>query len=128
MDLIKVFLVAITGAIIYIYLKSLSSNLSGLVLIATGIIILLFSVDYIVKSVGFFVELSSKTGIDSNLFTILVKVILISYLADFTESVCNDIGATSISSKISLVTKLIIFVVAIPVYENLFEIVSGLIA
>ena len=61
MDLIKVFLVAITGAIIYIYLKSVSSNLSGLVLIATGIIILLFSVDYIVKSVGFFVELSSKS-------------------------------------------------------------------
>ncbi len=126
MEFIKIFAVAIVGAVIFIYLKSVSSSLSGLVAVATGLVLIIFSVEYVLKSVNFFVELTSKTGIDLNSFKILIKVIFISYLADFTESLCNDMGVSSIGDKVSIVTKIIIFVVAIPIYENLFTILSGL--
>ncbi|MBR6737509.1 MAG: hypothetical protein IKL82_04005 [Clostridia bacterium] len=127
MDIIRFVSVGVVGAISFFYLKSVGSELSILVSTATGLLLLLFSVDYVIKSLGFFVMLYEKTGINGELFTILVKVIIISYLADFTEALCKDVGASSIGEKVSLVSRLIIFVVSIPVFENLFTIISALI-
>ena len=54
MEIIKIALVAVVGALIFIYLKSNSSDLAGLVVIATGILILILTVDYVIQTVSFF--------------------------------------------------------------------------
>lgn len=125
MEIFKIIAVALIGAIVYLYLKSNNSELSGLVVIATGIIIIILLVDYIFAAVGFFAEMANRTGVKSELFTILIKVVAISYLTDFCESLCEDIGVKSLANKVSLAGRVIIFVTAIPVFENLFEITSS---
>ena len=74
MEIIKIILIAIVGALVFIYLKLNSSELSGLVVVATGILIIILTVDYIVAVVDFFKQMSENTGVDGNVFKIIVKI------------------------------------------------------
>ena len=56
MEIIKIVSVAIIGAIFFIYLKSVNSELSGLLCLGTGIVILILTFNYLVEVVGFFNE------------------------------------------------------------------------
>ncbi len=127
MEIVKIALVGVVGALIFIYLKSNSSELSGLTAIATGILILLLTVDYVVQAVAFFKTMTESTGIDGGVFKIIIKIVAISYLADFSSSLCSDLGVSSLGEKVNFASRLIIFVLSFPVILNLFNIISALI-
>lgn len=127
MEIIKVISVAIVGALIFSYLKTTNSELSGIVAVAVGIIIVISVIEYLTKTVAFFVEITKRTGLSSDSFVTIVKVIAVSYLADFCESLCTDLGVKSIGDKVNFASRIIIFTLAIPVFINLYEIVSSLI-
>lgn len=127
MEIIKIALIGIVGALIFIYLKMNSSELSGLVVVATGILIVILTIDYIVDVVEFFGQMSQKTGLDSGVFKIIIKIVAISYLADFSSSLCADMGVTSLGEKVNFASRLIIFVLSFPIIINLFNIISSLV-
>ncbi|MBQ3235589.1 MAG: hypothetical protein IJA97_05480 [Clostridia bacterium] len=127
MEIVKIALVGVVGAIIFIYLKVHNSELSGLMVVATGILIILLTVDYLVVAIGFFKEMTNKTGIDGSVFKIIIKILAISYLADFSSSLCNDLGVSSLAEKVSFASRIIIFVSAFPVITNLFNTITSLI-
>ena len=127
MEILKIVTIGVVGAIIFIYLKSNNSELSGISAVATGILIIILTVSYIVDAVSFFSKMASITGVSSEVFTLIVKIIAISYLADFSSSLCEDMGAKSIGEKVNFASRLIIFVLSVPIISNLFSIVSSLI-
>ena len=127
MEILKIICVGIVGAIVYCYLKGVNSELSTLTVIATGLIIVLLSLNYVVNTFAFFTEISEKTGIDSSLFVIIVKIIIISYLVDFSINLCEDFGVKSIGDKISLAGRLMIFTISIPVFNSLIDAITSII-
>ena len=126
MDIVKIVCVAIAGAIIFLYLKSNGSELSSLVAIATGIIVLLLTVSYIVSALSFFRDMALKTGVDSSVFVLIIKIVAISYVADFSSSLCEDMGIKSLGEKVNFASRIIIFVMATPIFSNLINIISTL--
>ena len=126
MEIIKIIFVGIVGAIIYCYLKGINSELSTLSVIATGLIIILLSLNYVVNTFQFFTEISQKTGVDSSLFVIIVKIIIISYLVDFSVNLCEDLSVKSIGDKITLGGKLMIFSISIPIFNSLIETITSI--
>ncbi len=127
MDILKIVCIAVVGALIFFYLKSNNSDLAGLSALSTGIILLITTVNYLITAVGFFSEMASKTGISSEVFLLVIKIITISYLADFTSSLCDDLGVKSIGNKVNFASKIIIFTLSTPIIVTLFEVVSELI-
>lgn len=127
MEILKIASVGVVGALIFIYLKSNSSELSGLCAVATGILLILMTIDYIVMAVEFFKTMSDRTGISSGVFKIIIKIVAISYLADFSSSLCSDLGVGSLGVKVSFASKIIIFVLSFPIIMNLFDIITSLI-
>lgn len=125
MEILKIVFVAVVGAMLYLYLKSQNSELSGLTVVATGIIIILLSVSYVISAVAFFSEMATKTGINSEVFVLIIKIVAISYLADFSSSLCDDLGVKSLGEKVNFVSRIIIFVLSIPVFNNLLNLVSS---
>ena len=71
MEIVKIALIAVVGALLFIYLKTNSSDLAGLVVVATGILILILTVDYVVQTVAFFKSMSETTGVDASSFKII---------------------------------------------------------
>ncbi|MBO7214730.1 MAG: hypothetical protein J6V66_04450 [Clostridia bacterium] len=127
MDVIKIAIVGVVGALIFIYLKTNSSELSGLTAVATGILMLIMTIDYIFIAVDFFKNMATTSGIDSEVFKIIVKIIAISYLADFSSAICADLGVSSLAEKVNFASRIIIFVCAFPVITNLYQVVSSII-
>ena len=125
MEILKIVFVAVVGAMLYLYLKSQNSELSGLTVVATGIIIILLSVSYVISAMAFFSEMATKTGINSEVFVLIIKIVAISYLADFSSSLCDDLGVKSLGEKVNFVSRIIIFVLSIPVFNNLLNLVSS---
>ena len=125
MEILKIVFVAFVGAMLYLYLKSQNSELSGLTVVATGIIIILLSVSYVISAMAFFSEMATKTGINSEVFVLIIKIVAISYLADFSSSLCDDLGVKSLGEKVNFVSRIIIFVLSIPVFNNLLNLVSS---
>ncbi len=127
MDIIKIIFVAIVGVIVFSYLKSNNSELAGLSAVACGILLLILTVDYLIDAVEFFKNMASKTGIDANVFKLIIKIVSISYLTDFACSLSLDLGSSVISDKVSFAGRIIIFTLSIPIFSNLFQILSSLI-
>ena len=110
MEIIKIIFIGIVGTLVFVYLKNNGSELSGLCAIATSILIIILTVGYIIDAVSIFSAISERTGISSDLFVLIIKIISISYLSDFTYSFCEDAGVKSIGDKVNFACKIIIFV------------------
>ena len=72
-------------------------------------------------------QIVNKTGIDNEMFKILLKIIGIGYLIEFSASICNDSGNSSIGDKIILAGKLLIFGISIPLISNLFNMIMAMV-
>ena len=126
MEIFKIVLVALIGAITFVYLKAINSDLSSLLLIGTGIIILLMTLSYVFTAVEFFKSLINNSNLDNNVFFLVAKITAISYLIEFSSSLCEDFGVKSIANKLELCGKIIIFVLSIPVFKTLIETLNSL--
>lgn len=123
MDIIKVIAVGIITAVCAVILRQVKPELTIFAVI-TGSIVIIF---LILEAVGgVFTEykfLLEKTGLNSGIFTSVLKVIGVGYLVEFAGDICNDAGVGSISQKILLAGKVLILIMCLPVIKNLIEII-----
>ncbi len=85
-----------------------------------------YIIDLIEQAFGLFDYIMEITHLDSKLFALLIKIVGIGYLTEFSAGMCEDAGSSSMASKIMLAGKLVIFVMAIPIITTLLEIIVGL--
>lgn len=124
--MIKILCVAIILGIILAFLKSINSEIFTMALIASGIVLLLFSLSYIQTTYDFINEIISKTNLNTTYYTILIKIIAVSYLTEFTSSSLIDIGLNSLSNKLIFIAKIVIFVLSIPIIYGVINLVSSI--
>ena len=60
--------------------------------------------------------------------SILIKVLITAYAADFTAQLCRDAGEGSIAGKIELAGKVIICMIVSPILISILELISNLLA
>ena len=118
-DLIKIigaaFLTAITGTI----LKSTKPEMS-LAVTATGIIIiLLFIFDALKGSLSVLTEIAALTGLQDGVIRILLKVVGVGYLTEFSAGVLQDFNAPSVADKVVLGGKLTVIMLSLPIINGL---------
>ena len=118
-DIIKIIGAAFLTAVATIILKTTKPELSFAVFIAGTVVILLFLVDLLKGSFSALTSIVAMTGIENGLIRILLKIVGIGYLTEFSAGVLNDFGAASISDKVILAGKLVILITAIPIIESL---------
>ena len=126
MLVIKIIIIALIGAISAILLKQIKPEISILVIVATGILIILQVLDSASIIISTFENLSEITGINSELFKIILKIIGIGYLIEFSSSICTDSGLTSIATKIQFAGKVIILCISLPIINSLIEIITSI--
>ena len=118
-DIIKIIGAAFLTAITTIVLKTTKPELSFAVLIAGTVIILLFLVDLLQVAFTAFSSIVAITGMENGLIRILLKIVGIGYLTEFSAGILNDFGAASVADKVVLAGKLVILVASLPIIESL---------
>ena len=125
MELAKIIGVALVTALAALFLRGSRPELSFAVTIAGAVIILLFIVDMLQASFQVFTDIAERTGIDNSLIKIIIKIVAIGYLVEFSASVIEDFGSKSIADKLVLAGKVIIFAVSVPILQSLLELIGG---
>lgn len=76
------------------------------------------------------IELMEKIGtslpIESGYLEILIKIIGITYITEFSADLCKDAGYSALASQIAIAGKLSVLGISMPVITALLEMVSGL--
>lgn len=121
MDVVKIIGIAFIAVIISIILKQYKPEYAIYVSIIAGALILLMSMDKLSGIINLLNALASKTQINNQFLTILIKITGIAFLSEFAVSVCKDAGEAAIASKVELGSKVIIIAISIPIISALLE-------
>ena len=128
MEIFRVLGVGIIGVILANLMQSVKREFSLYIVLATGMLILVFVLDKTSEAVETFYTLADKTGVSDRLFAYLVKIVGIGYLTEYAAAVCVDAGASSIATKIQLYGKIVIFLIAAPLVTGLTETLIGFVS
>ena len=123
MDLFQAVSVGMVGAVLALMLKEWKPELSVAVSIATGIFLLFGVFEELREVFSEFSGLMERGGVDLRYFQIVVKIIGISYLAQFGSSICRDSGQSAIAEKIELAGKAAVVSLTLPILIAFLEFV-----
>ncbi len=125
MELVRIIGIALITAVTALFLKGTKPELSFAVTVAGAALILIFIADMLSETLNVFSEIGEKTGIDNSLVRIIVKIVAIGYLVEFSAGVVEDFGSKSIADKLVLAGKVIIFAVSLPIIKSLLTLIDG---
>ena len=126
MEIIKIAGIALTGVISAALLKSINRDISLYVILATAVIILIAVLGEISDIFSFIENIYDDITYGREFFPVIIKVLIIAYITDFTAQLCKDAGEGSIGSKVELAGKVIIFYVAMPILTAILEVINVL--
>ena len=127
MNLFTIIGIAILTTFAVLLLKSTRPEVAAMVGVAGSIIVVMMLVETITGVLDGMTLIVNRTGIRNELFVALLKIIGIGYLTEFASSICMDAGNQSMSQKVLLAGKVVILLLALPIVNNLIEIVVGVI-
>ncbi len=120
-ELIKVSIVAVLGVLAAIQFKGSKPEYSTYIGLALGLMVFGYAVNQLRIMLGSFSWISSLfEGADSYL-AILLKVIGITYLCEFTASVCKDAGYGTVADQIEVLGKLSVMFAGLPILLAVIE-------
>ncbi|MDY2714264.1 MAG: SpoIIIAC/SpoIIIAD family protein [Candidatus Borkfalkiaceae bacterium] len=126
MELIKIAAVGVVCSLVVVYLKNSDSQLAGLATVASGVLLLILTVGYAADFLSLLTSLGDYAQTGGQVVKIVIKILGISYLVEFTADVIDDMGLKSVSDKVVFAGKILIITAAFPVIENLIKIVINL--
>lgn len=127
MDVFRLVAIGIIGAVACLLLKKTDGQYAAIVAVATGIVILIICIKSLASVLVSLQAIVDKTGIDNELFAVLLKIVGIGYLTEYACGMCDDLDCGGISKKIALGGKIAIFLMALPIVNALIDTVAGLV-
>ena len=127
MDLIRVIGIALLTTFAVLLLKPTKPEIAAIVSVAGGLLVLLMFVDALTEIIFNLTAIVNRTGIQSDVFSAILRIIGIGYITEFAAGICSDAGNNSMAQKVLLAGKVIILVLALPIINSLIELVAGMV-
>ena len=119
MDVFKIIAIGVICAIVIVYLKSINSEFSIPVFICSGILMLILTVNYVTNFIAVFNDIASVSKIDNSVLKLILKIVAIAYLFEFSSTLIEDFGLKSIADKVLFAGKIVILTMSAPIIKNL---------
>lgn len=126
MEILKIAAIALTGVILASLMKTVNKDISLYIILAAIIIILLEVFDKLTGIFAFLEGIYGSITYGREFFPIILKILAIAYITDFTAQLCKDAGENSIGSKVELAGKVIIFYAAMPILTAILDLIQTL--
>lgn len=125
MDMFKIGLVGVAGILLALIFRNKNAEYATLISIVTSLIIFY----YVAGKLSIIVEgihtIEKYLNLDSAYITTILKMIGITYIAEFSSGLCKDAGYSSIASQIEIFGKLAVLALSMPVLLALLETIDG---
>ena len=118
---------AVIAAVAAVFLKeSRLPTLALLLTLAAGALIFLGLLPALAQLVAAFTALGESIGADGDYLQLMLKIIGLSYLAEFCAQLCRDADQGAAAFKIELAAKTGVLLLALPVLAAVISSVSSL--
>lgn len=121
MDIIKIIGIAFIAIIVIVILRQYRPEFAIYASIIAGVLILALVSNTLSGIIEMIRSIYSKTNINSNFLSILIKITGIAILTEFAVSMCKDAGETAVASKVDIGGKIIIISLSIPIISALVD-------
>jgi stage III sporulation protein AD len=128
MSMIQIGLIGVVGALLSIQLKSGKSEYGIYMSVAISILIFACIIDRLELFVNAIAQVNQYIKIDTSYIATMLKMIGITYIAEFSSSVCKDAGYQTIAVQIEIFSKLTILALGMPVLLALLETIREFLA
>lgn len=126
MNILSIISIALVSVIIINLVNKYNPDFSIIATVVAGIILLVSIVGYFTDIVDNFEKIVNLTGINHDIFSVVLKVVGLSYITQFSSDICKDFGVVSIAQKVELAGKIAIFTVALPIVSSMINMVMEL--
>lgn len=128
MSILKIAAIGIIGLLLASLIKTVNKDVSIYVVLATVILLLIYIVGEISGIFVYLETIYNNVTYGREFFPIIIKVLAVAYISDFTSQLCKDAGENSIGSKIELAGKIIIFYMAMPIFTAILQLINSLLS
>ncbi len=105
---------AVLGATLAVTVRSFRPELSLLIGVSTGIVVLLSVVGELTGVIDTLRTVAQQYGVDDGYLGVLLKIIGVAYLAQFGVQICRDAGESAAAAKVELAGRILILSAALP--------------
>lgn len=126
MDIIKISIMGISAVLLSQMIKSYRPEYGYYINLAVCICVFLYVVSKLKFLLGYVEKMQSMIHLDPVYLTMIIKMIGITYVAEFAVNLCKDAGCQTIAAQIELFAKLSILVVSMPVILAFMETIGEL--
>ena len=123
--MIKVAMIGVSGVLLAVLLKKQKNEYALYISLGVAVCILLLAVNrlgIVVETVG---RLGKYIQIDGSFVRLLLKMLGITYVAEFAAGICKDAGYANVSTQIEMFAKFSIMALSMPILLALIETIEG---
>lgn len=121
MEIIRVGIISIVGVLLALQLKNQKTEYGIYMGIVVGLILISMGIDSLVEIVNHMKLLNTYLGQHGNYISILLKVVGITYLCEYSGAICKDAGFHTIAGQVEMLGKLFVLVSGIPILIAVIE-------
>ncbi|MBQ2754997.1 MAG: stage III sporulation protein AD [Clostridia bacterium] len=122
----KILGIGLVSVFLSLSVKKTNKEAASVVSIVSGVLTVILLMPYIREIINNLESFSAKNNIPENYIKLLIKVLGIGFLSEFCASVAKDAGENSIAQKIQLGGKVLIMVLAMPLFNTLITMITDL--
>ena len=121
MDIVKIAIMGIVGARLVIMLEGQKKEYELYVTLGVSLCIFYFIMSKLQLVISVVNRMQDYVNLDTSYIGILIKMIGITYVSEFSASLCKDAGYQAVAGQIEMFGKLSILVISMPVIMVLLE-------
>ena len=121
MDVLRIGILGIAGVMLALQFKSNKPEYGLYIGFAVSLMIFTFIVSGLASLFGSMGIIEKYIGSNGTYFSILLKVIGITYICEFCSGICRDAGYASVSGQIEIFGKLSVLAAGMPILLAIIE-------
>lgn len=121
MDIIKIALMGIAGVFLATMVRSYKSEYSLFISMAVCTCIFIYLVSKLELILSYVDSIQSLVVVDNRYVKTVIKMIGITYIAEFSVDMCKDAGYQAIAGQIEMFAKMSILLISMPVLMSFVE-------
>lgn len=126
MDLFKIAALCLAAVFIIVIFTQYKKEYAAIVSVAVGGLVLILCFKTVMSPLYTLLSYIEKAGIDRKYFTTALKAVVLGLITQFVSDTCRDFDSASIASKAELAGKICIFIICMPMLEELFTLITKL--
>jgi len=121
MSMIQIAVIGIAGAVFAIQLKQHKAEFSIYLCIGISILIFFSILSHLEMIISTIKEVAGFINMDMTYITTLLKMLGVTYVAEFASGICKDAGYQTIAGQIEIFSKITILVLSMPILVALLK-------